>query len=178
MPTRSHWQDGHQYHRQFHLVAFTDRCSRATDHYSPVPRPTSGVRSCADPPPAGHCLTPTAELRKIEWARSGRADPLSYYAPNQAIPAEKSIRYSLLAAVGPFTFSHGRRRATPVAPSVPAGWPYGAIPVLCLLSLISRNSPNQLGMVSPELQDRTGSDRYGVLGTPSKSLIVKLDIMK
>ena len=109
-PTRSHWQDGHQYHRQFHLVAFTDRCSRATDHYSPVPRPTSGVRSCADPPPAGHCLTPTAELRKIEWARSGRADPLSYYAPNQAIPAEKSIRYSLLAAVGPFTFSHGRRR--------------------------------------------------------------------
>ncbi len=31
-PTRSHWQDWHQYHRQFPLVAFTDRCSRATDH--------------------------------------------------------------------------------------------------------------------------------------------------
>ncbi len=29
--------------------------------------------------------------------------------------------------------------------------PYGAMPVLCLLSLISRNSPKQLGMVSPEL---------------------------
>ena len=39
----------------------------------------------------------------------------------------------------------------PVAPGVPAGWPYGAMPVLCLLSLISRNSPKQLGMVSPEL---------------------------
>src|SRR5271166_2837813 len=29
----------------------TGHCSRATDHHSPVPRPTSGVRSCADPPP-------------------------------------------------------------------------------------------------------------------------------
>ncbi len=28
------------------------------------------------------------------------------------------------------------------------------MPVLCLLSLISRNSPKQLGMVSPELLDR------------------------
>ena len=27
-----------------------------------------------------------------------------------------------------------------------------AMPVLCLLSLISRNSPKQLGMVSPELR--------------------------
>src|SRR5271165_352081 len=44
------------------------------------------------PSPAGYCLPPTAELRKIEWARSGRADPLSYYAPNQAIPAENPIR--------------------------------------------------------------------------------------
>ncbi len=41
-----------------------------------------------------------------------------------------------------------------MAPGVPARWPYGAMPVLCLLSLISRNSPKQLGMVSPELQDR------------------------
>ena len=63
-PTRSHWQDGHQYHRQFHLVAFTDRCSRATDHYSPVPRPTSGVRSCADPPPAGHLPDTDSRIAK------------------------------------------------------------------------------------------------------------------
>ena len=39
----------------------------------------------------------------------------------------------------------------PVAPGVPAGWPHGAMPVLCLLSLISRNSPKQSGVVSPEL---------------------------
>ncbi len=38
--------------------------------------------------------------------------------------------------------------STPVAPSVPAGWPYGAMPVLCLLSLISRNSPKKLGIMS------------------------------
>ena len=42
-------------------------------------------------------------------------------------------------------------RSTPVVPGVPAGWPYGAMPVLCLLSLISRNSPKQLGMMSLEL---------------------------
>ena len=38
-PTRSHEQDWHQYHRQFHLVAFTDRCPRATDHWSLFSRP-------------------------------------------------------------------------------------------------------------------------------------------
>jgi len=51
------------------------------------------------PSPAGYCLTPTAELRKIEWGRSGRADPLSHYWPNQAIPAENSIRSPSLDAV-------------------------------------------------------------------------------
>jgi hypothetical protein len=30
---------------------------------------------------------------------------------------------------------------------VPAGWPSGAMPVLCLLSLIPPSSPKQLGMV-------------------------------
>ena len=38
-PTRFHWQDWHQYHRQFHLVAFTDRCPRATDHWPLFSRP-------------------------------------------------------------------------------------------------------------------------------------------
>src|SRR5271166_2976985 len=37
------------------------------------------------------------------------------------------------------------------------------MPVLCLLSLNSRNSPKQLGMVSPELQEK--AVRYGVPGT-------------
>jgi len=56
-PTRSHWQDWHQYHRQFHLVAFTDRCSRATDHWPLFSRPAPhaagrelGLFSCSIPP--------------------------------------------------------------------------------------------------------------------------------
>ena len=69
----------------------------------------------------------------------------------------------------PRPLSRGRRRSTPVAPGVPAGWPYGAMPVLCLLSLISRNSPKQLGMVSPELPtNRNQAVRYGVPGTPRR----------
>ena len=36
-----------------------------------------------------------------------------------------------------------------VAPSMPVGGPHGAMPVLFLLSLISRNPPKQLGVVSP-----------------------------
>ena len=38
-PTRSHWQDRHPYHRQFYLVAFTDRCSGATNHWPLFSRP-------------------------------------------------------------------------------------------------------------------------------------------
>ena len=39
-PTRFHWQDWYQYHRQFHLVASTDRCPRATGHWPLFSRPT------------------------------------------------------------------------------------------------------------------------------------------
>ena len=45
----------------------------------------------------------------------------------------------------------------PVAPSVPAGRPTAAMPVL---SLISPSLPKQLGMVSPELCRRSVT-RYG-----------------
>jgi len=38
-----------------------------------------------------------------------------------------------------------------VAPGAPAGSPSAAMPVLSLLSLISRSSPKQLDMVFPEL---------------------------
>ena len=55
---------------------------------------------------------------------------------------------SPLAAAHPLTVPSWPRRSTPVCSGVPAGWPQAAIPVL---SLISRNSPKQLGMVSPEL---------------------------
>ena len=42
--------------------------------------------------------------------------------------------------------------STPVAPSVPAGWPYGAMPVLCLLSL--------------DFPEFAQAVRYSVPGTP------------
>ncbi len=58
---------------RIHWPLTTGRCSRATGHYSRATR-----HYLPRPSPAGYCLPPTAELRKIEWARSGRADPLSY----------------------------------------------------------------------------------------------------
>ena len=63
-------------------------------------------------------------------------------------------------SVTPFPSARGRRRSTPVAPSMPAGWPHGAMPVLFLLSLISRNPPKQLGVVSPELLPFPSPDRH------------------
>ena len=124
-------------------------CSHATGHLSRATR-----RYLPRPFPAGYCLPPTAELRKIEWARSGRADPLSlfYYAPNQAIPAEKSIRCSLLAAVGPLTIlswpealnASGSRRACRMA--------------------IRRNACSLLAL--PDFPEFAQAVRYGVPGTP------------
>ena len=79
-------------HRQFHLSAFTGHWPLFSRHAPLPPTPpsaaTSGVRSCKTLSP-GYCLTPTAELSKSERARSRRAGPLSDYAPNQAIPADK-----------------------------------------------------------------------------------------
>src|SRR5208282_1969046 len=41
----------------------TGYCSRATDHDSPTPRQTSGIRSYADPPPlATACYRPGPDL--------------------------------------------------------------------------------------------------------------------
>ena len=75
------------------------------------------------PSPAGSCLPPTAQLPKIERARSRRAGPLSHYAPNQAIPADKSIRSSPLAAAHPLDHSlvAGGAQLGMVSPELPAG---------------------------------------------------------
>ena len=64
-----------------------------TSHYAFAPRPTSRVRSCTDPP-AGYCLTPTAELAKTERGPISRSGPSIFsMSPNQAIPTEKLIRF-------------------------------------------------------------------------------------
>src|SRR5271157_5040607 len=61
-----------------------------TSHYAFAPRPTSRVRSCTDPP-AGYCLTPTAELAKTERGPISRSGPSIFsMSPNQAISSEKS----------------------------------------------------------------------------------------
>ena len=75
---------------------------------------------------------------------------LFQYVTGRTNPSDKSVLFPR-PPPNRLPFSCGRRRSTPVAPGVPAGWPHGAMPVLCLLSLISRNSPKQSGVVSPEL---------------------------
>ncbi len=87
-------------------------------------RPTSRFRSCADPSPAGYCLTPTAELAKIERGPISMSDPSTFsMSPNQATPAEKSIHFSPLAAAQPLNIlprpetlnASGSRRACRMA---------------------------------------------------------------
>ena len=143
-----------------HWPLTTDHCSRATGHcsratrHSPLPPKTIPRWLLPDTDrPAGYCLTPTAELTKPNGTRSRRAGPLSHYAPNQAIPAEKSIRFfptrrrptvdrSLVAW----------RRSTPAALGVPAGrlWVAMRIPSLlgharpwkgarCMISCVAKN---------------------------------------
>ena len=113
----------------------------------------SGFRLSTGTCPAGYYLTPTAELRKTERGSISTNEPsILSMSQNQAIRSDKfdqilptccrpTVDHSLVAG----------RAQCPVTPGAPAGWPYGAMPVLCLLSLISRNSPEQLGMMSPEL---------------------------
>jgi len=56
-----------------HWPLTTSHCSCAPRRDPPGP---AGVRSCADPLPAGYCLTPTAELAKTE------RDPISTSGPS------------------------------------------------------------------------------------------------
>ena len=128
--------------------------SLATDHWPLFFRPTP-----APAPPAGsgraqtlpRWLLPDTD-RRIGKDRTGpdlheRPSTLSM-SPNQATLAEKSIRFSSLAAAQPLNIlsrpetlkASGSRRA--------CRRPSAAMPVL---SLISPSSPKQLGMVSPEL---------------------------
>jgi len=87
-----------------HGALTTGHYSPATRHCLPAIRRDQRGQVVRRPYPAGSCLTPTADLPKTE------RDPIStnghsifIMSPNQAIPAEKSIRCSLLAAVGPLT---------------------------------------------------------------------------
>ena len=86
---------------------FTDRCSRATGHYS---------RTCAtrhylpSPSPAGYCLTPKSRIGKTERDPiSASTPPIFSMSQNQAISSDKSIRFSRspLPARSPFALAAG-----------------------------------------------------------------------
>ena len=134
--------------------AIKNKATQATDlMVFPAPGPAGSGRARTLP----RWLLPVTDCRIAKVRTGPDLDERSFYfsmSPNQAIPADKSIRSSSLAAAQPLIILSWPRRSTPVAPGVPAEWPYGAMPVLCLLSLIYRNWPKQLGMVSPELAGR------------------------
>ena len=136
------------------LPCFSPHASRPT-----LRRPAGSGR--ARPSPAGYCLPPTAQLPKTERARSRRAAPLFQYVTE---PGDFYGQNNLFLST---------RRRSPVDRSLVAGGaqrqrlqaclPDGtsaAMPVLSLLSLISRNSPKQLGMVSPELKTPLPKHRF------------------
>ena len=115
-------------------------------------RQPSGVRSCADPLP--RWLLPDTDHRiskRPNGARFRRAGPLSHYAPNQVIPADKSIRSFPLAAAHPLTVlswsealhASGSRRA-------------------CLMH-ISRNACSLVAL--PDFPEFAQAVRYSVPGT-------------
>src|SRR5271157_5139158 len=98
------------------------------------------------------CYESQPNCQRLNGAGSRRATPL--YAVCHRIRRFVQTNQSVSPRSSPSDrrpFSLGWNRSTLAAPGVPAGWPYGAMPVHCLLSLISRNSPKQSGMVSPEL---------------------------
>ncbi len=98
---------------------------------------------------------------------------------NPSLPARRRLTVDhSLVAVGA-----QRQGLQTCRPDAPAGWPYDAMPVLCLLSLISRNSPKQLGMVSLEPwcpRNRNGIDvnpfpGVGSLGSDLDGLVTQGD---
>jgi len=101
--------------------------------------------------------------------------------PNQAIRADKSIRCSLLAAVGPLIILSWPEALNASRSMRACRMAIRRNDFLCLLSLISRNSPKQLGMVSPELpisRAQSGSSfplRAGV-GPNSDRAVLSLSI--
>ncbi len=147
------------------------------------------------PSPTGYCLTPTTDLSKTERGPISMSGPtiiqyvtkpgdsrgkINPFLPTRCRP---TVKHSPAAGDAQRLWLQARLRSTPVAPGAPAGWPYGAMPDLCLLSLISRNSPKQLGMVSPEPwcpRNRNGIDvnpfpGVGSLGSDLDGLVTQGD---
>ena len=97
---------------------FTLHATRPT----PPSAGSSGVRSCADPPPlATACHRPP----NCQNPNGPDLDERSLYfsmSPNQAIFTDKIICSSPPAAAHPLTVLSWPRRSTPVCSGMPAGW--------------------------------------------------------
>src|SRR5271157_5577315 len=98
----------------------------------------------------GEPMTGTGSLSFIENRRTrrngvGEGLPIFVMSPNQATPAEESIRFSPLAAAQPLNILSRPETLNAEAPGAPAGWPSAAMPAF---SLISLSSPKKLVMVS------------------------------
>ena len=120
--------------------------ARASRHPRPLSAGTSGGGSCADPPPLATAWHQPSNCQRFNGTRSRRAaPPLSVCHRNRRF-LRKTISFFL-----------ARRRTTPIAPHMHAGWPSTGMPVLSLSvvpsspssSLVeSRNSPPGAGRLS------------------------------
>ena len=97
-------------------------------------------------PLAGYSHPPTARLAKTERG------PISTSGPTILVWHQTARSLRKNQSVCPRSpppnrrrrpCSRDRRRSTPVALGPPAGWPKAVVPILSLLSLVSRYSPKQ-----------------------------------
>jgi len=133
-------------HRQLPAFGFTGHWLLTTILSSHAPRRNQRGQVVRRPSSTGYCLTPTADLSKTERgpiSTNGHSiiqyitepgDSRGEIKPLFLARRRRTLDHSLVA---------GAQRQSPQ--SVPAGWPYGAMPVLCLLSLIFRNSRRVAG---------------------------------
>jgi hypothetical protein len=125
----------------------------------PAPIPTPHTPRPTTPGPADsdraqtlpRWLLPDTNIR-IGKDRTGpistSGPTISNMARNRAIPTEKNYVCPRSPPMDRRPFSCGRRRSTPVVRGLPTGCTSTTMHALSLLSLISRNSPKQLAMVS------------------------------
>jgi len=120
-------------------------CS-AAPRYTPPPHPTSGIRSCADPPSLATCLTPTTDLSKTE------RDPIATSGPTISVwhQTGRSLRKKQSVCPG----------SPPLDRSLTAGGAQRQSLQACLPMAISRNSCSLLDF--PEFAQAVS---YGVPGT-------------
>jgi len=110
--------------RQLRLFNFTGYWLLTTILPSHAPRRDQRGQIVRKPFPAGCCLTPTAELAKTERGPIATSGPFIsvWHQTGRSLRKNQSV-FPRLPPLDRRPFSRGRRRSTPVAPGMPAGWP-------------------------------------------------------